>query len=90
MQYQQTNPHTILVFGATGHQGRGLETVSDAMTIKAMAAVFSEITNQKVEHTQISWEDEKEMAGEEVMLLSRWVERDGPRVDINARRRKYP
>lgn len=70
--------------------GRGFETASDALTVTEMAQVFSEVVGKPVEHKQISWEEEEKMAGKEVVRLSKWVENDGPRIDIDARKLRYP
>ena len=45
---------------------------------------------REVEVAPISWEEEAEMAGEEVVRLAQWVEREGPQIDMAARRERYP
>lgn len=69
---------------------RSFETASDALTVAEMARVFSNVVGKPVKHKQISWSEEEEIAGKEVVRLSKWVEKDGPRINLDARKHKYP
>lgn len=69
---------------------QGFDTASDALTVCEMATVFGRVVGRPVEHVQISWEEERQVAGDEVVCLTQWVDRDGPRINMEARRQKYP
>ncbi|KAM3099266.1 NmrA family NAD(P)-binding protein [Phormidesmis sp. 146-12] len=69
---------------------QGFDTASDALTVREMAAAFGRVVGRTVEHVQISWEEERQVAGDEVVRLAQWVDRDGPRMNIQAYRQKYP
>ncbi|MBW4475075.1 MAG: NmrA/HSCARG family protein [Stenomitos rutilans HA7619-LM2] len=69
---------------------QGFNTASDALTIREMATVFGRVVGRTVEHVQISWEEERQVAGDEVVRLTQWVDQDGPRINMQARHQKYP
>jgi uncharacterized protein YbjT (DUF2867 family) len=70
--------------------GHAMETASDAFSVAELAALFSRVTGIAVRHERISWEEEEGFAGPEVVRLAKWVEREGPRVDVGSLRQRYP
>ena len=69
---------------------RGFDTASEALTVRELAEAFGRVVGREVEVAPISWEEEAEMDGEEVVRLAQWVEREGPQIDMAARRERYP
>lgn len=70
--------------------GRGFETASDAVTVDELAAIFSRVLGREVRHVPITWEQEAEIVGDEVVRLARWVEADGPRLDMASYHARFP
>lgn len=69
---------------------RGFDTASDALTVKELASLFGEVIGKPVEHIKISWEEERQVAGDEVVRLTQWVDSEGPLINMAARRQQYP
>jgi len=70
--------------------GRGFETMSEAVTVTELAEIFARVTGRTVGVQRITWEEEAAIAGDEVVRLAKWVEADGPRLDQDIYRSRYP
>ena len=71
-------------------KNQSLDVAGDRLTVAELAKMFGDALGREVKHRQISWEEETEAIGEEVVRLMRWVEEEGPRVDVAALRARYP
>jgi len=70
--------------------GQQLNVADEVLTVQEMADMFGRVVGHDVEHMQISWDEEREMANEEVVRLAQWVDDSGPRIDVETLRATYP
>lgn len=70
--------------------GYRYDVASDALTAAELAETFARVTGRPVLYQQITWEDEIKTAGQEVVNLMQWIERIGPDILLDSRRREYP
>jgi uncharacterized protein YbjT (DUF2867 family) len=70
--------------------GREVDIAGDESTISQVAETFTRVVGRPVEYSQMSWDDYREMAGEEYHDMFRWFQDVGYDVDLAARRRERP
>ena len=70
--------------------GVDLDVAGDVLTVQEMANAFGRVLGQEVKHQPISWDEEAEMASEEVVRLTKWVADEGPSIDMEMMRRRFP
>ena len=70
--------------------GVGYDVASDSFTGRELVEIFSRVAGRPVEYRQISWEVETQVAGQEVVNLMQWIQRVGPDILVESRRRQYP
>jgi uncharacterized protein YbjT (DUF2867 family) len=70
--------------------GRAVDIAGDESAIAGVAETFARVIGRPVEYSQVSWEDYRQMAGEEYHDMFRWFQDVGYDVDIAARRTELP
>lgn len=70
--------------------GREVDIAGDESTISQVVETFTRVVGRPVEYSQTSWDDYREMAGEEYHDMFRWFQDVGYDVDLAARRRERP
>jgi uncharacterized protein YbjT (DUF2867 family) len=70
--------------------GREVDIAGDESTISQVAETFTRVVGRPVEYSQMSWDDYREMAGEEYHDMFRWFQDVGYDADLAARRRERP
>lgn len=70
--------------------GRSLDVASDELTMLQMTETFSRVINRPVHYVQVPWDQFRQVAGEEITSMLRWMEDVGYDVDLTALRKDYP
>lgn len=70
--------------------GREVDIAGDESTTSQVVETFTRVVGRPVEYSQMSWDDYREMAGEEYHDMFRWFQDVGYDVDLAARRRERP
>ncbi len=69
--------------------GRIVELAGDELTMRETAATFTRVLGETVRYTQISPEEFRQSAGDEMTRLYRWFNEIGFHVDIRSLRHEY-
>jgi uncharacterized protein YbjT (DUF2867 family) len=82
--------HILMAFDDPDHWlGMSYDVASESMTAQELAAIFGRVVGKQVVYRQISWQEEVQAAGQEVVNLMQWIEHVGPDIHVPSRRREF-
>ena len=70
--------------------GKALNIAGDEMTLAEYTDLLSRTLGLDIHHQQITWESYEKEAGEELVLMTRWFDKQGYDVDVATLRQEYP
>ena len=70
--------------------GESLDIAGDEFTMKQAQNLFSAVSGSPVELEQISWEHHRQMQGEEMVVMDKWINETGYSANINLVRSYLP
>ena len=66
--------------------GQEVDLAGDELTMPEMAETFGRVVGREVRHIQISWDQFRRAAGEEIFEMYRWFEEEGYEANVEALR----
>ena len=66
--------------------GQEADLAGDELTMPEMAETFGRVVGREVRHIQISWDQFRRAAGEEIFEMYRWFEEEGYEASVDALR----
>lgn len=93
---QQVAVEDIAVFARMAFEnpetwiGRELDLAGDELTMPQVADIMTRVTGGRVTHRPLSFEEFREVAGEEMTVMYEWFNEYGYEADIEALRKEHP
>lgn len=71
-------------------RGRAIDIAGDAMTLRELSSLLSEVLERPVEYKRISWGEYARDNNDEALKMAQWFDGVGYSVDVASLREQYP
>ena len=71
-------------------RGRAIDIAGDAMTLRELSAVLSEVSGRPVEYQRMTWGEYARDNNDQALKMAQWFDGVGYSVDVAALREQYP